>query len=142
MQIYLHVTHPGRDTRPEMLIHHGLYAGGWRYRLYAAGLPAALVFAARRAVIFVNGGFWHMHDCSLFRMPAMCRDFWKEKLGRNRESDEVNLQTLRPSGWRALVIWKYATKGPHRLGVDKVLTQCERWLSDPIEVFAEIKGSS
>lgn len=134
----------GRDTRPEMLIRRGLFARGWRYRLHAAGLPGRpdLVFPARRAVIFVHGCFWHMHDCLLFTMPVTRRDFWDEKLRRNRERDSVTLQALDRVAWRALIVWECALKGPQRLKLDDVLTQCECWLADETAGFTEIRGSA
>ena len=59
----------GKDTKPELLVRRLLHAKGYRYRLHgkagAARLPGNpdLVFAGRRKVIFVNGCFWHFHDC-------------------------------------------------------------------------------
>jgi DNA mismatch endonuclease (patch repair protein) len=134
----------GRDTRPEMLIRRGLFARGWRYRLHATGLPGRpdMVFPARRAVIFVHGCFWHMHDCHLFTMPATRSDFWDDKLRRNRERDAATLKALELRGWRVLIVWECALKGPLRLALDYVLTQCESWLANPALEAVEIRGSA
>lgn len=132
----------GGDTRPELMIRRGLFARGWRYRLHDARLPGRpdLVFPARRAVIFVHGCFWHMHDWPLFRMPATRRAFWEEKLTGNRARDARDLAALSTLGWRALVIWECTLKGPRRQPVGRVLDLCEGWLRDPRSGHGECAG--
>lgn len=67
----------GKNTRPEMLIRSGLHRLGYRYRLHGAKLPGKpdLVFAKRKAVIFIHGCFWHGHDCHLYRTPKSRTEF-------------------------------------------------------------------
>lgn len=107
----------GKDTKPEMLIRRGLHARGLRYRLHdrkLAGKPD-LVFPRYRAVLFVHGCFWHAHGCHLSKMPATRREFWRTKLQRNAARDESNVNALQAAGWRVLVIWECALRGPGRL---------------------------
>src|SRR3546814_6847927 len=80
----------GSHTKPELLIRKALHAAGLRYRLHVKDLPGKpdLVFPRHRAVVFVNGCFWHRHDCHLFKWPATRQDFWREKIGRNVANDE------------------------------------------------------
>ena len=61
-----------RNTRPEMLIRRGLHALGLRYRLHDRQLPGKpdLVLQKHKAVIMVNGCFWHAHNCPLFKLPG------------------------------------------------------------------------
>ena len=65
----------GKNTRPELLIRRSLHRLGYRYRLHSNKLPSKpdLVFPRYRAVIFVNGCFWHGHDCHLFKWPSSPR---------------------------------------------------------------------
>lgn len=43
-----------------------------------------LVFPKYRAVVFINGCFWHQHqDCKYGVMPKTNRDYWESKLKRN-----------------------------------------------------------
>lgn len=132
----------GQDTRPEWLIRRGLFARGWRYRLHVARLPGRpdLVFPGRRAVIFVHGCFWHMHDCPLFRLPATRRAFWEEKLRGNRARDARDLLALTGMGWRVLVIWECALKGTGRRPLEQVLDACEAWLRNPLAGSGELAG--
>ena len=78
------------NTKPEMIIRRGLHAQGWRYRLHAKSLPGRpdLVFSGRRAIIFVQGCFWHGHDCALFRWPSTRTGFWHDKISGNIACDQ------------------------------------------------------
>ena len=92
----------GKNTKPEMIIRRGLHARGFRYLLHDKRLPGKpdLVLPKHRAVIFVNGCFWHGHDCPLFKWPKTRKGFWRTKIARNRENDESAVIALRRSGWR------------------------------------------
>lgn len=112
-----------KNTKPEMLVRRALHARGFRYRLHDKKLPGKpdLVFPRYRCVIFVNGCFWHNHNCSLFKWPKTNRQFWREKLEGNRLRDQRKMEALIESGWRVLVIWECAIKGVNRLSIDDVL---------------------
>jgi DNA mismatch endonuclease, patch repair protein len=118
------------DTRPEMLIRRGLHARGFRYRLHLKDLPGKpdLVFPARRAVILVNGCFWHGHDCPLFRWPTTRPEFWRTKIAGNIARDRKTARQLLDQGWRVLNVWECTLKGRDRLAPDDVLTMCVAFL--------------
>ena len=101
------------DTKPELLVRSLVHGMGYRYRLHRRDLPGTpdLVFPARRKVIFVNGCFWHQHDCPLGRKkPSANSDYWHPKLARNVERDKQNRERLRTLGWEVMVIWECETK--------------------------------
>lgn len=107
----------GRDTKPELLVRRLLHARGYRYRLHgqAGGrrLPGRpdLVFAGRRAVIFVNGCFWHFHDCRVGQhAPKANAEFWEAKRMRTRERDASQRLLLEDAGWRVLTLWECELK--------------------------------
>ncbi|MBV6808698.1 very short patch repair endonuclease [Xanthomonas campestris pv. pennamericanum] len=116
----------GRDTRPEMIIRRGLHALGFRYRLQDRTLPGRpdLVFPRYRAVIFVNGCFWHGHDCPLFRLPATRQNFWETKISVNRMRDERATKNLSERGWRVATVWECSLKGSAKLDRNKVIELC------------------
>jgi DNA mismatch endonuclease (patch repair protein) len=97
-----------KDTSPELTVRKLVFSLGYRYRLHGKNLPGKpdLVFPGRRKVIFVNGCFWHCHNCKEGRLPKSNLDYWLPKLQRNRCRDEYNQQLLVSSGWRFLVIWQ------------------------------------
>lgn len=98
-----------KDTKPEMLLRRMLHRDGIRYRLHSRQLPGKpdLVFAGRRKVIFVNGCFWHGHDCPVgSRLPKSNTEFWAEKRLRNRERDIRQRNQLVDQGWHFLDVWE------------------------------------
>lgn len=107
----------GRDTKPELTVRRLMYGLGYRYRLHGkdlAGKPD-LVFAGRRAVIFIHGCFWHRHPdpaCKLARMPKSRLEFWEPKLASNRARDVAVEQRLNESGWRVLTVWECELRDP------------------------------
>ncbi len=118
------------NTKPELIIRKGLHASGFRYRLHAKELPGKpdLVLAKYRAVVFINGCFWHGHDCHLFHWPATREVFWREKIGGNVARDERNLTELRNTGWRIAVIWECTLKGKTRSSSGEVIDTLGNWL--------------
>lgn len=121
----------GKDTKPELIIRHGLHAKGFRYRLHNRRLPGRpdLVLPKYNAVILVNGCFWHGHDCHLFRWPETREEFWREKIGSNVERDQKNLITLHDIGWRTGIVWECALKGRGRLPLGDLIDSIASWLS-------------
>ncbi|WP_245538061.1 very short patch repair endonuclease [Roseobacter litoralis] len=120
----------GINTKPELLIRHGLHARGFRYRLHdskLAGRPD-LVLPRYRAVVFVNGCFWHGHDCPLFKWPKTREEFWRGKIGGNVERDQRNLAALKAAGWRVGIVWECVLKGKQRLQPTKVLGLLSEWI--------------
>jgi DNA mismatch endonuclease (patch repair protein) len=131
----------GKNTKPELMIRKGLFALGFRYRLHASGVPGKpdIVLKKFRATIFVNGCFWHGHDCHLFSMPSTRTEFWQQKIARNAERDRTVTTSLREHGWRQMIVWECALKGKGRLDFDNVMPRIAEWLRGQ-EQFAEITG--
>ena len=119
-----------KDTRPELIIRRGLHARGFRYRLHDRKLPGKpdLVFPRYRAVIFVNGCFWHGHGCELYRFPKSNTEYWTKKIAANVTRDRKHLEQLLELGWRVLRVWECALKGKARLESDEVLTAASEWI--------------
>jgi DNA mismatch endonuclease (patch repair protein) len=101
----------GKNTGPELAVRRIVHSLGYRYRLHGAKLPGRpdLVFASRKAVIFVHGCFFHRHPdpaCKLARLPKSRLDFWLPKLAANRARDERNVRELKGTNWRVLTLWE------------------------------------
>ncbi|MEP7452159.1 very short patch repair endonuclease [Phyllobacterium sp. SB3] len=100
-----------QNTRPEMTVRRLIHSLGYRYRLHVAQLPGRpdIVFSRKKAVIFINGCFWHQHghpDCTKSSIPKTRHEFWNAKLQRNSERDAANYRKLDALGWTTLVIWE------------------------------------
>lgn len=131
----------GKDTKPEMILRHGLHHLGFRYRLHDKKLPGKpdLVFPKYNAVLFAHGCFWHKHDCHLFRMPSTRPGFWKEKLNGNLERDHRNKIKLVALGWRIGTVWECALKGKNRKPVSDIMNHIASWLTSS-EMNLELRG--
>lgn len=97
-----------KNTKPELFLRRGLHALGYRYRLHRRDLPGTpdLAFPGRHAVVFVNGCFWHGHNCPAAKLPKTRTEFWRDKIESNRSRDARNLGRLEHLGWSALVVWE------------------------------------
>lgn len=139
-----------KDTRPEIALRRLLHAAGYRFRLHGS-LPAKqsatlteehqkihlrggklpgspdLVFSARHKVIFMNGCFWHGHDCPVGqRRPSSNTEFWSQKLDSNIARDERNRQDLIKLGWESLTLWECELKSQ-----DDVMRKATKFLGPP-----------
>ncbi|NWL80419.1 very short patch repair endonuclease [Pseudomonas taiwanensis] len=132
----------GRDTKPEMLIRRGLHARGLRYRLHVKTLPGRpdLVFPRFRTVVFVHGCFWHAHGCNLSKEPTTRKEFWTSKLEGNAIRDRITLDALQALGWRILIIWECALRGPSRIEYSNVLDRSTYFIREDEKVTLEISG--
>ena len=101
-----------KDTKPEVKARKYLFQHGFRYRKNDARLPGKpdIVLPKYKTVIFVNGCFWHKHDCPDFKWPSSNENYWRPKILRNVERDEENYQTLREAGWKIITIWECQLK--------------------------------
>ena len=131
-----------RDTQPEIIIRKALHGVGYRYRLHMktiAGTPD-LVFTKLGAVLFVNGCFWHKHDCHLFQWPRSRKEFWKNKLLRNASND-ANNKILLEKSWRIGIVWECALKGKLRIPIETIVGLLCNWL-DNRGKYIEIRGTN
>lgn len=95
-----------KDTGPELVVRRAVHAAGFRYRLHRKTLPGTpdLVFTRASVAVFINGCFWHGHDCKEGVRPASNTDYWNAKIDRNITRDKRNAAALRRDGWKVIVI--------------------------------------
>jgi len=113
----------GKNTKPELMLRKWLWQRGYRYRLHYRSLPGKpdMAFPGRKKVIFVNGCFWHRHDCRYFKWPQSNAELWKQKIESNVLRDRQNYESLIASGWSYLDVWECAFRGWKRAEGDKRL---------------------
>jgi DNA mismatch endonuclease (patch repair protein) len=101
-----------KNTKPEILVRKKLFADGFRYRVNNIKLPGKpdIVLEKYKAVIFVNGCFWHGHTCRYFVWPKSNQEFWGKKITRNRQNDEAVQKKLLELGYRVCIIWECVTR--------------------------------
>jgi len=132
----------GRDTKPELMVRRLLHACGYRFRLHCRDLPGKpdLILPKWRTAIFVNGCFWHRHDCRYFKLPSTHREFWEQKISKNVERDKIVQAALLKDGWRVLVIWECALRGKQKHTPEQFISEVENFLVSGETPASELKG--
>lgn len=132
-----------------------LFKFGFRFRKNDRRLDGSpdIVFPHYKAVVFINGCFWHAHGwkseqsilkssvleedvlysilCDKFRMPTTNTEFWEAKFTRNRKRDINDIEKLLEKGWRVGVVWECSITGRNRN--DKIRSTAEKislWLEE------------
>lgn len=95
-------------TIPELLLVAALRRRGFKVETHVADLPGKpdIVLPARGVVVFVHGCFWH--GCPWhFRAPKHNRQWWAEKIARNKARDRRKAARLRRQGWSVITVWEH-----------------------------------
>ena len=100
------------NSKPEEIVRKYLFSKGLRYRKNVRTLPGKpdIVLPKYKTIVFVNGCFWHRHDCGRFVMPSSNTEYWEKKINGNVERDKTNIALLEEQGWRVIVIWECQLK--------------------------------
>lgn len=101
-----------KNTKPEEMVRKYLFSKGFRYHKNVRKLPGCpdIVLPKYKTVIFVNGCFWHKHDCPRFVWPSSNQEYWIPKITSNVERDERNYSMLRNEGWTVIIVWECELK--------------------------------
>jgi DNA mismatch endonuclease, patch repair protein len=81
---------------------------GWRRNYKIKGKPD-FVFQKLRIAIFVDGCFWHGHDCRNTR-PTSNSEYWNKKISHNMQHDYEITLYLQKLGWTVIRIWECELK--------------------------------
>ena len=105
-----------KNSKPEEIVRKFLFANGFRYRKNVKSLPGRpdIVLPKYHTVIFVNGCFWHKHNCSRFVWPTSTQEYWRQKILHNVERDKRNTDLLQQTGWNVLIVWECELKAKSR----------------------------
>lgn len=85
---------------------------GWKRNYPVKGHPD-FVFLKKKVAVFVDGCFWHGHDCRNTR-PADNQEYWQKKRERNVRHDKEVTELFESRGWRVLRIWECEFKLKNR----------------------------
>ena len=116
-----------KNSKPEELVRKYLFSKGFRYRKNVKTLPGCpdIVLPKYKTVIFVNGCFWHKHDCPRFVWPSTNEEYWRPKIMGNVERDKRNLAELQQLSWTVITVWECELK---KKVIDATLDQLEKRL--------------
>ncbi len=100
------------NTKPEEYVRKYLFSEGFRYRKNDKRYPGKpdIVLPKFHTVVFVNGCFWHAHNCNEGHIPKSNSSYWEKKLQNNVARDQKNFDLLKKNGWRIIVVWECELK--------------------------------
>ena len=85
---------------------------GWRRNYPVKGHPD-FVFLDKKIAIFVDGCFWHGHDCRNTR-PSDNAEYWQKKRERNIKHDKEVTALFEQRDWTVIRIWECELKKKNR----------------------------
>ena len=86
---------------------------GWRRNYKVKGHPD-FVFLNKKIAIFVDGCFWHGHDCRNTK-PKDNQEYWDKKRERNMKHDKEITEYFENRGWTVIRIWDCELKNKKAL---------------------------
>lgn len=106
-QLMSRVRSTGNQTTEKRLASLLRAAGvtGWRRHQLFPGHPD-FVWLRGKVAVFVDGCFWHGHDCGRNVTPRTNTKAWREKIERNQARDRRATRILRQRGWKVVRIWE------------------------------------
>jgi DNA mismatch endonuclease (patch repair protein) len=109
-----------KSTEIELIQYFKLHhITGWRRHYEVKGHPD-FVFPKSRIAIFVDGCFWHGHDCRNTR-PSDNADYWMKKRQRNIAHDKDVTDRFISRNWTVIRIWECELKKKNRSILDEKL---------------------
>jgi len=94
---------------------------GWRRNYSVKGHPD-FVFPSKKAAIFVDGCFWHGHNCRN-TIPKDNAEYWNRKRERNIQHDKEITEMFVNRGWKVIRIWECELKKANRAALkDRLLS--------------------
>jgi DNA mismatch endonuclease (patch repair protein) len=96
---------------------------GWRKNYSVKGHPD-FVFLKSKIAVFVDGCFWHGHDCRNTR-PSDNAEYWRAKRERNQKHDKEINDLFVKRGWTVLRIWECELKKKNE---EKLLIKLKSYL--------------
>ena len=96
------------NTKPELTIRSLLWSKGYRYKIHDKKLPGKpdIVLPKHKAIINIQGCFWHNHGCNRSNLPKTRTEYWFNELENNKERDFVNKSRLKELGWKVIDLWE------------------------------------
>jgi len=117
-----------KNTKPELAIRSLLWSKGYRYKIHDKKLPGKpdIVLPKHKAIINIQGCFWHNHGCNKSNLPKTRTAYWYNELENNKERDFVNKSRLKELGWKVIDLWECTLI---KSELTKTMQKLERMLS-------------
>ena len=115
---------------------------GWKRNYPVKGHPD-FVFQKDKIAVFVDGCFWHGHDCRNTR-PAENKEYWQKKRERNMKHDKEVTAMFESRGWKVLRIWECELKKKNEAKLVKkiqlILNHSSERILKAVDLFCGVGG--
>ncbi|WP_345027538.1 very short patch repair endonuclease [Ravibacter arvi] len=117
-----------RNTKPEVCVRKALFKIGLRYRVNVKKLPGSpdIVLPKYKTAIFVHGCYWHGHkNCKKQIKPNTNKDFWDNKIQKNKSRDKEVQSELSKLNWKVLIVWECELRNSRsfNITIDKIVNE-------------------
>lgn len=92
---------------------------GWVQDYDLPGKPD-FTWPVLKVAVFVDGCFWHGHDCGRNLKPRSNVEAWNEKIVGNKKRDRKIDRELRLEGWSVVRIWECQLKKMPRFCITRI----------------------
>lgn len=97
---------------------------GWRRHQPLLGRPD-FAWPKAKVTVFVDGCFWHGHNCGRNLKPRTNVQAWRDKIERNQTRDRRTTRALRERGWTVIRIWECSLARKPNYCVDRIRRRLE-----------------
>jgi DNA mismatch endonuclease Vsr len=117
-----------KDTLPELIVQSLIRNKQIEYEreIKILNCTPDIVIKDLRKIIFVNGCFWHGHECKNGELPKSNLEYWKQKIEKNKKRDIKNYSELSNEGWQYLVIWECELK---KKNLDTIINRISEFIN-------------
>jgi DNA mismatch endonuclease Vsr len=117
-----------KDTFPELIVQSLLRNKQIEYEreIKILNCTPDIVIRDLKKIIFVNGCFWHGHECKNGELPKSNLEYWKQKIEKNKKRDIKNYSELGIEGWQYLVIWECELK---KKNLDTIINRISEFIN-------------
>jgi len=109
------------------LLLRAFHVTGWRRHMKLLGNPD-FVWREERVALFVDGCFWHGHNCGRNLAPKTNAELWEKKIITTRERDATLRQSLSRRGWAVITVWECELKKFPDTCINRIRTAIRRRL--------------
>ena len=111
-----------KNTAPERDLRQELTRRKFRYRIHyraIAGTPD-IAFPKLKVALFVNGCFWHGHDCKYAASFREKPTGWKMRQRNTKEKDIDTYRDLKENDWFPVISWECRIKDNVEKEADRI----------------------
>ena len=96
---------------------------GWRRNVKLFGKPD-FIFPRKKIAVFVDGCFWHGHDCRNTH-PKDNEEYWIKKIAKNKNRDFEVTAHLEKLGYTVIRLWECELTKKKRELLENKLNDCK-----------------